>query len=219
MFSVQEATWLVAKVHSLPDHMFSVMVADPSDGYTSLLTKSEGGTAEVVIDEENGILIAIMLRQYFMALKVIDRWKNWGASMDRHWGNVVSSVDYHHPHHQPSPACAKNVCDWKQPTSLSLASGWEEWTATKLRERRASVTPLNEHVAEETHVGDDEAEVENIDRELRIMRRVFRKWSHRAGVHGRVCDELKEGEYEADWTKAIAPKLEGRIQMVESGKT
>lgn len=49
---------------------------------------------------------------------------------------------------------------------------------------------------------------------MQIMRRVFAKWARIAKVESRICEELREGEYEADWTRAIAPKVEGRIVCV-----
>ena len=53
-----------------------------------------------------------------------------------------------------------------------------------------------------------------MDQEMRIMRRVFKKWARIAGVECTLVDELKEGEFEVDWTKAIAPRIEGRIVCV-----
>jgi hypothetical protein len=58
-----------------------------------------------------------------------------------------------------------------------------------------------------------------LDRELSIMRRVFDKWCRLAGVNAGTCDELAEDECEVAWTKAIAPRVEGRIQMVVSSTT
>lgn len=55
------------------------------DGYRSLLVQPEGGECEEVVSEENGMLISAMLRQYFMSLTVLAKWKNWGPSLDRHW--------------------------------------------------------------------------------------------------------------------------------------
>jgi hypothetical protein len=55
------------------------------DGYRSLLVQPEGGECEEVVSEENGMLISAMLRQYFMSLTVLAKWKGWGPSLDRHW--------------------------------------------------------------------------------------------------------------------------------------
>ena len=45
-------------------------MARGKDGYEPLLVKSEGGEVEEVVNEENGVLISTILRQYFMSLKV-----------------------------------------------------------------------------------------------------------------------------------------------------
>lgn len=46
-------------------------VSRGKDGFESL-TPEKG--AEYVVDEENGVLIAIILRQYFLSLKVVGKW-------------------------------------------------------------------------------------------------------------------------------------------------
>ncbi len=55
------------------------------DGYRSLLVQPEGGECEEIVSEENGMLISAMLRQYFMSLTVLAKWKGWGPSLARHW--------------------------------------------------------------------------------------------------------------------------------------
>ena len=195
-------------------------MARGKDGYRSLLIESEGGQCEEIVSEENGILISMMLRQYFMALKVLDQWKHWGPSLDRHWGRVVHHVSKCHPlYHPRSPAaCSGGECPSQ---AGKRRASWNEWTPAKLRARRSSITPLVEHAEDSGGDEDDEtaldanhAAVQAMDRELSIMRRVFRKWSRLAGVHGTCTDCLKEDEFEADWTKAIAPRVEGRIRML-----
>ncbi|EON99409.1 putative flagellar associated protein [Phaeoacremonium minimum UCRPA7] len=180
------------------------------DGYTSLLIKEEGGDAEVVVSEENGILISMMLRQYFMALKVLDRWHLLGPSMDRHWGRVISGVATSHPNMEPSSQRRDSVAVASPDTD---DHGWENWTASRIRDRRSSVTPLKDDLEEfAPEVG--EGDVQKVDNELRIMRKVFRKWCRIAKVHAVCGENLKEEEFTCGWTKAIAPRLEGRIQMV-----
>ncbi|KAK7947112.1 uncharacterized protein PG986_011433 [Apiospora aurea] len=188
------------------------------DGYDSLLIQSEGGECEEIVSEENGILISMMLRQYFLSLRVMGKWKNWGNAINRHWDTVQSKVSTSHPHIAPQ--------DQRSPydSAASKKGGWDNWTPEKLRSRRASVGMREESDAESDDEGEGagdtheaEHEVEDIDKELQIMRRVVRKWSRIAGVHCSVGDELKEGEFEIDWTKAIAPRIEGRIVMVGGG--
>lgn len=57
-------------------------MARGKDGYDSLLIEEEGGKAEEIVSEENGILISMMLRQYFMSLRVMGQWKYWGNSSE-----------------------------------------------------------------------------------------------------------------------------------------
>src|SRR5204863_4343523 len=49
-------------------------MARGKDGFSSLLAKSEGGDAEEIVSEENGVLISTILRQYFLSLKVLGKW-------------------------------------------------------------------------------------------------------------------------------------------------
>ncbi|KAL2193964.1 Metallo-dependent phosphatase-like protein [Corynascus similis CBS 632.67] len=203
------------------------------DGYRSLLVQPEGGECEEVVSEENGMLISAILRQYFMSLTVLSKWSGWGPSLDRHWSKVADGVSKSHPilgkpsvSAPVSPAGVKSEPDQTQADG-DKAGGWAEWTPNRLRQRRAT-SPLilgpdgedddsesdNESGEREEHERARE-NVRTIDRELAIMRRVFAKWCRLAGVRGNTCDELTENECsEVAWTRPIAPRVEGRIQMV-----
>jgi 5'-nucleotidase len=52
--------------------------------------------------------------------------------------------------------------------------------------------------------------------EKEIIRKVMKKWWRLAGLKDdpKVCDELGQKEFVVNWTKAIAPRLEGRIKEV-----
>lgn len=99
-----------------------------------------------------------------------------------------------------------------------------------MRARKASVGPLSEH---ETDVegaspppatgldgaredsGEDGEDSGGEERELAVMRKVFRRWCKQAGVHASAeGGELGEAEVDCDWTRAISPKVEGRIVML-----
>lgn len=190
------------------------------DGFDSLLIESEGGVAEEIVSEENGILISMMLRQYFMSLKVMGQWKYWGKNMGRYWTKVADQVG---STRDPTAATSPPP---ETKTKTPAPGGWDEWTPQRIRERKANAVLLDESDSEDEGDGEDdqkddrrrEADVRRaidlIDREMQIMRRVFGKWARLAGVECRVVDDLKEGEFEVDWTKAIAPRLEGRIVCV-----
>ena len=196
-------------------------MARGKDGYKSLLVQPEGGTCEEVVSEENGMLISAILRQYFMSLKVMDQWKQWSPSLAQHWARVASGIAKCHPtlvnpagSLPSSPVRERGQHPFRRP---QRQNSWAEWTARKLRERRCELGPLAENDDGES---DDEAEdevreeVEDIDRELAIMRRTFTKWCLAAGVNAKVCDDLKQEEIDAAWTKAVSPRVEGRIQVV-----
>ncbi|KAK1758759.1 Metallo-dependent phosphatase-like protein [Echria macrotheca] len=194
-------------------------MARGKDGYKSLLVQPEGGLCQEVVSEENGMLISAMLRQYFMSLKVMDQWKRWTPSLTRHWDRVASGMNECHPtivnpvgSLPSSPIREKG----RAPVQSEKKNCWAEWTAPKLRERRSSLGPLvdNEDSSSDEEDEDARGDLEAIDRELRIMRRTFDKWRRAAGVKGRPCDNLKEDEIDAAWTRAIAPRVEGRIQIV-----
>lgn len=67
-------------------------MARGKDGFGSLLAKSEGGEAEEIVSEENGVLISTILRQYFLSLKVFGKWRRWGLGLRRHWGGVQEGL-------------------------------------------------------------------------------------------------------------------------------
>ncbi len=187
-------------------------MARGKDGYDSLLVEPEGGIAEEIVSEENGILISMMLRQYFMSLKVVGQWKHWGASMGRHWDGVTSKVCANHPHYTATSPTARAG----RPTP-PRNSGWDDWKPERIRERRASVAhPIDESDSESED--EDESAIEHLDHEMQTMRRVFSKWARIAGVECKVADELKADEFEVDWTRAIAPRVEGRIVRIGASR-
>jgi 5'-nucleotidase len=202
------------------------------DGFESLMTTETGGTCEELVAAENGILISMMLRQYFMALKTLGQWMHWGQGLDRHWNHVVNKVDEKHPHIKPDSSRRSSIASKSEEpakqsavdTSAQTAnatgrrkSTWLDLSPAQMRDRRAALAPIDEH--DEDHgANEDDAdtkeEAHETDRELSIMRKVVRKWSRLAGVRGKTGEHLPEEEFTVDWTRAIAPRVEGRIVMV-----
>lgn len=225
------------------------MLTPDLDGYKSLLIEEEGGTAIELVSEENGILISMLLRQYFMSLKVLDRWAHLGPHMSNHWDKVVSNVTKSHPclppKNKPPTASSPTTATTATPSTGNSKghghkSSWDHWTPAKIRARRSSVGPLSERetdvdretppplspaadadasekkVAALGEISEDERE-EDEERELRVMRKAFRRWCRKAGVQAQAGGELDEEDVDCDWTRAIAPKVEGRINMVGEG--
>jgi 5'-nucleotidase len=154
------------------------------DGYDSLLVKSEGGEAEEVVSEENGMLISMMLRQYFMSLKIIGKWKHWGKSLSRHWNAI------HEDLHQTHPVVEPNL------------DGEE---LARKNTRTGTTTPLDDSEDESGHrvpAHSDQLK----DRELLIARKVSRKWRRLAGIRpeANCVDPMHEGEFQVHWTRVSA---------------
>jgi 5'-nucleotidase, C-terminal domain len=70
-------------------------MARGKDGFDSLLAKSEGGEADEIVSEENGVLISTILRQYFLSLKVVGTWGKRNPNLSRHWGGVQKGLRQH----------------------------------------------------------------------------------------------------------------------------
>jgi 5'-nucleotidase, C-terminal domain len=70
-------------------------MARGKDGFDALLAKSEGGEAEEIVSEENGVLISTILRQYFLSLKVVGTWGKRNPNLSRHWGDVQKGLQEH----------------------------------------------------------------------------------------------------------------------------
>jgi len=140
-----------------------------------------------------------MLRQYFMGLRTVGRWKN----LSEHWQRVAKDCY--------SPAESKKM--WAEPTSATSekpSKAWEDW----LKKRTGiDVKPVND---DDWDVDMDEEydASESIDTEMLLMRKFFSKWAAAAGVKTSVCDSISEDEIHVDWTRVIAPVVEGRIKKV-----
>jgi hypothetical protein len=167
------------------------------DGFDSLLVRSEGGQAEEIVSEENGILISMMLRQYFMSLKIMGKWKHWGKSLNRHWKGVQK--DLHETHPVVEPARAEEDGSLKR----------------KRADTFTTTTPLDDSEDEEGHHQVLQVPDKWSDRELSILRKVMRKWRRLAGLKGesKCCDRMDEEELQADWTRVstkwMLPILDG----------
>jgi 5'-nucleotidase len=169
------------------------------DGYTSLLVEPEGGKCPEVVSEENGVLISTILRQYFMSLKVLGKWKMLGPAFSKHWDNVQEKLHEKQGVLEPKPLKHKDVRNVRK------------------KHLKGDETPVSDSEDEEgaaLKVGNVEQEVLDEERELLIMRRVMKKWWRLAGLKGHPGLADTDEFSTVHWTKAIAPRLEGRIKMV-----
>ncbi|KAM0247411.1 hypothetical protein ACHAP5_004050 [Fusarium lateritium] len=195
------------------------------DGFTSLLVKSEGGDAEEIIDEENGILISAMLRQYFMGLLTVGRWKN----LAQHWVKVAQTCET-----PVSPTRTTFNVDFPNLKSLeeklpkdkrteSVTKNTKDpWGRFLKRRFSINVKPHDENDSSDEGVPEkakreledpEDPDGTKLDQEIMLLRKFFTKWALKAGVKTSICDPLKEGEFTVDWTTCIAPVIDGRIIM------
>ncbi|KAL3960639.1 hypothetical protein ACCO45_005756 [Purpureocillium lilacinum] len=192
------------------------------DGYTSLLVVSEGGEAEELVDEENGILISTMLRQYFMGLRTVGQWKKLSA----HWVGVAEEADV--PKSPSSPRANRSAEAAALPAHAhkEVESSSESWREFLLRRLGLRKKPLDDdeddhfdpHRDTTSSSGNSNGEEsdstdDKMDFQILLMRKFWARWAARAGVKSCVCDSA-QGDCTVDWTRVIAPCVEGRIRMV-----
>ena len=161
-------------------------MARGKDGFDSLLVESEGGEAKEIVHEENGILISMLLRQYFMSLKILGRWKNWGNSMNRHWENIHKDLHDVQPVVKPKPSGANSPIEERKAVVYN-------------REKDHHPDSSDDEDGQHTHIVDAATRTKW---ETMLARKVVRKWRRLAGLkgHSECADALDEGELEVDWT-------------------
>lgn len=190
------------------------------DGFASLLVKSEGGQAEGLVDEEHGILISTMLRQYFMGLQTVGQWKK----LSDHWVGVAQGAvplasvrkrEYGKTDDSPGVPGSPAV------NGIRNGAGETTWHGFLHQRLGLGEKPLeddeDDHHFDDGHKNESTADAaDRMDCEVLLLRKFWARWARKAGVKAGICDALKEGELDVDWTRVIAPRLEGRIKMVES---
>lgn len=201
------------------DKMYKLVTRDymtrGKDGFKSLLAESSGGQLKEIVSDENGMLISMLLRQYFMSLKTLGQWSKWGKNMNRHWQGVHKELHKAHPVIQPAP---RTPVPTDSPVSLLSPSRPElsRSKSTSVKDKEEGKF-LDDSDDEEHTVAPDapQHEVQDQERKTRIMRQVMNKWRRLAGVPApRSCDNISVGEFSVEWTHAIAPRVEGRIKII-----
>ena len=185
------------------------------DGYDSLLVRSEGGEAEEIVSEENGILISMVLRQYFMSLKVFGKWARWSPSLHRHWGGVHDRLHAGGKVHEPA-----SLKDGSEHHRLRAHAGKAKTDVDgKLVDSDTDDERDHHYDSLASSVGSLGSVEEKKGREMHVARVYTRRWMDLTGIERRDVGMVGErsGEWELPhWTKGIAPRVEGRI-IVEGG--
>lgn len=188
------------------------------DGYDSLLVRSEGGDAEEIVSEENGILISMVLRQYFMSLKVLGKWARWSPSLHRHWGGVHDRLHAGGKVHEPSSHKKAPKHNHKGNVQAHAEKAKTDVDG-RLVDSDTDDEKDHHYDGLASSVGSVGSVEEKKGREMHIARVYTRRWMDLAGIErkdvGMVGEKSAEWEL-PHWTKGIAPRVEGRI-IVEDG--
>jgi hypothetical protein len=216
-------------------------MARGKDGYTSLLAKSEGGDAEELVSEENGVLVGTLLRQSFLSLKVLGKWQRLSASMGRHWDTVNEKLLCNGLLRPPSPNVSPKA-DKKPPIRSGAASPAPSFhyvpsQQPRSHSRSSASKSQSLHDASDPDCMDSESDgepelltvprsyvtksatsPEDADRREFLARRVVRKWRQRVGIDPGKVKTVREAQAEVlpCWTHGIAPVLEGRITQIDA---
>lgn len=176
--------------------------------------------AKELVSEENGVLISTILRQYFMSLKVLGKWKRWGESMHNKFHSIQTNLQQNHGHafHEPSPISPTRSTD-HAPKNPSIRRVVHQTSQHSPSDTSESEDPDLDEDEDDGPMYDDSKPIKFTDKQVDVIRRVMRKWWRLAGLKGNpnLCDELGDGEFQVNWTKAIAPRLEGRIKEIGPG--
>ncbi|SMR41839.1 unnamed protein product [Zymoseptoria tritici ST99CH_1E4] len=208
------------------------------DGFTSLMDVEHGGTARSIVSDENGLLISMILRQYFMGLKTLGKWRRWGEEMEVHWDKVHGGMKEVARSGESSP-----INERAEKNGTDAGGGWREEQKKQLdRDHRVSLVGRAQHptTTDQTpakpkhrrlasNLSSDSEEDEREDegdslppptspveeRRLMLMRKVMRKWWRLAGLKGNANMVERKGDgFGVLWTKGICPVVEGRIVIL-----
>ncbi|KAJ5929925.1 hypothetical protein N7466_005418 [Penicillium verhagenii] len=207
-------------------------MARGKDGFSSLLVQSENGEAEELVCEEEGVLISTILRQYFLSLKVLNKWTRWSASLNQHWKSVHREL-HREGWLKPPSAAASPVSEkapshrWERRPVLSR-TGREAYYYGRFPEEveQHSVASAGSRASSDAMDSDSDEDPDILpspvtnyvtlrasssadeERRLRLARWVIGRWTRRAGVHSLLSEDDADAPA---WTSGISPKIEGRI--------
>lgn len=191
------------------------------------------------MDEENGILISTMLRQYFMALRTVGKWRK----LSEHWEAVASKLKSNTQEDaaqamspsedlERSLTLSRESSGYQDAAAADRSSSWHGFILARLGHSKQphddddeddealheiaedGVVEENDEDAKELDVGADPDN--EMDIEILLLRKFWARWTRKAGIKSCVCEPAGDGGCLVDWTRLIAPTVEGRITMVES---
>lgn len=211
---------LWVKVHGQPldlDKLYTMAtrgyMGRGKDGYDSLLVKSESGQCEEIVSEENGILISMVLRQYFMSLKVLGKWARWSPSLHRHWDGVNGRLHAGGKVREPGDA-QKGVEKDRNGRERAYAEKAKTDVDGKLVDSDTDDEKMVEYEGLASSLAGVGSVEDQASRKMHVARKFSRTWMDLAGIESRnvgMVGDVKASGALPHWTHGIAPKLEGRI--------
>lgn len=160
-------------------------MARGKDGFDSL--KIGNSDVESIIDEEHGALISIIVRQYFLSLKVVSRWKRGRCVTD-----LFKGLRRHQVEQGALPPKVKE-------------DGGDSHESSEAEDDLAEVeytSPVKEKLSPE-----------EVARLFELKQRVVKKWEILAKV-GKNLRRNGAPNVCVDWCRGVRPKVEGRINIV-----
>jgi hypothetical protein len=134
--------------------------------------------------------------------------------MDTKFLSIQTNLQNNHTFHEPSPA-SKYPQAPQHPSIDRLVNTREAPSPSG----SDTEDPDEDENEDDGPMYDSHVPIQFNERQIEVIRKVMRKWRRLAGLKGApsTVDELGDGEFKVNWTKAIAPRLEGRINEVGPG--
>jgi 5'-nucleotidase len=164
-------------------------MAHGKDGFESLNIKNED--VEDIIDEEHGVLISVIIRQYFLSLKVISTWRRAAC--------ISSLFKSLHKRQADSGMLSPNNTSHPKDLERRSETSDEEDEVTEA----ACTSPVKERLSAQEELKLSE-----------LKRRVAQKWEILAKVDWSMRGN--KGDAGVNWCRSVRPRVEGRIKIVAS---
>jgi hypothetical protein len=152
-----------------------------------------------------------------MSLRTVGQWKN----LADHWKGVGSCGEIPlSPSSDKKPAGdEERKADTPERNMLERINSGEaskQWQSFLQSRVGLNKAPIDDDSDSEEDEDDDPDAVDedDMDFEVLLMKKFFARWVGKAGVRASVCDPVHVHAMTVDWTRTIAPVLDGRIKMV-----
>lgn len=212
-------------------------MARGKDGFASLASDEVGGSAKLLVNDESGVLMSALLRQYFLSLRALGAWAAAGAN-----DGVDDALHKHFREQVHEQLHAAHAPDGIQTVRMRVHAGLEDESRDKDGAHPDDDSPsddeddehLDKHAQGKTEtsvVGQKHTTADHhttVTQRARLARKYVRRWALKAGMDKKLCcveqhdnagsvkapsdgDSPAQGLGWTKWTRAICPRVEGRI--------